>query len=42
VFPEGAVTIGDELIVFYGGADVVCCAASVHLDEFVEHLLRAS
>jgi len=42
VFPEGAVTIGDELIIFYGGADVVCCAASVHLDEFVNDLLRAS
>ena len=42
VFPEGAVVIGDELLVFYGGADVVCCAASVHLDEFVEHLLVAS
>ena len=39
VFPEGAVTIGDELIVFYGGADAVCCAASVRLDEFVNHLL---
>ena len=39
VFPEGAVTIGDELLVFYGGADVVCCAASVRLDEFVNHLL---
>ena len=39
VFPEGAVTIGDELLVFYGGADVVCCAASVRLDEFVNYLL---
>jgi len=42
VFPEGAVTIGDELLVFYGGADKVCCVASVHLDEFVDHLLEAS
>ncbi|MDY7079460.1 MAG: glycosidase, partial [Chloroflexota bacterium] len=40
VFPEGAVVIGDELFVFYGGADLVCCAASVHLDEFVDYLLR--
>ncbi|RLC67473.1 MAG: hypothetical protein DRI48_02190 [Chloroflexi bacterium] len=39
VFPEGAVVIGDDLIVFYGGADVVCCAASVRLNEFVNYLL---
>lgn len=39
VFPEGAVTIGDELVIFYGGADVVCCAASVRLDELVNYLL---
>jgi len=39
VFPEGAVTIGDELLVFYGGADVVCCAASVSLNELVNYLL---
>jgi len=39
VFPEGVVVIGDELIVFYGGADEVCCAASVRLDEFVNYLL---
>ncbi len=39
VFPEGAVVIGEKLLVFYGGADVVCCAASVRLDEFVDYLL---
>ena len=39
VFPEGAVVIGGKLLVFYGGADVVCCAASVRLDEFVDYLL---
>jgi len=38
VFPEGAVVIGDELVVFYGGADKVCCAASVRLDELVNYL----
>ncbi|MCK4449749.1 MAG: hypothetical protein KAX26_04070 [Anaerolineae bacterium] len=42
VFPEGAVTIGDELLVFYGGADEVCCAASVCLDELVNYLLMQS
>ena len=39
VFPEGAVVIGDELVVFYGGADVVCCAASIGLGELVNYLL---
>lgn len=39
VFPEGAVTIGDELIVFYGGADEVCCAATVNRDALVNYLL---
>ncbi len=39
VFPEGAVVIGENLFVFYGGADGVCCAASVRLDEFVDYLL---
>ena len=42
VFPEGAGTIGDELLVFYGGADEVCCAASVCLDELVNYLLMQS
>ena len=39
VFPEGATVIGDELLVFYGGADKVCCAASVRLDELINHLM---
>jgi predicted GH43/DUF377 family glycosyl hydrolase len=39
VFPEGAVVIDDELFVFYGGADKVCCAASVSLNKFVDYLL---
>lgn len=40
VFPEGAVRIGDELLVFYGGADRVCCAATVDLNELVNYLLE--
>ena len=39
VFPEGMVVIDNKLIVFYGGADKVCCAASVDLDEFIDDLL---
>ncbi len=38
VFPEGAAVIGDELIIFYGGADKVCCVASVRLDELINSL----
>ena len=40
VFPEGAVVIGDELLVFYGAADKVCCVASLCRDEFVNGLLN--
>ena len=39
VFPEGAVIIGDELVIFYGAADKVCCVASVRLDELINHLM---
>jgi len=40
VFPEGAVLIGDELIVFYGAADKYCCAASINIDELLNEMLR--
>lgn len=39
VFPEGAVVIDDELFVYYGGADKVCCVATAHLDELLGYLL---
>jgi len=39
VFPEGAAVIGGELVVFYGGADKVCCVASANLAELVNHLM---
>jgi predicted GH43/DUF377 family glycosyl hydrolase len=38
VFPEGAVIIKDELRVFYGGADKVCCVAGVPLKMLIEAL----
>lgn len=38
VFPEGAVVIKDELKVFYGGADRVCCVASVPMQLLIEAL----
>ena len=37
VFPEGAVVMDGELIVFYGAADKVCCVANISLSELVEH-----
>lgn len=40
VFPEGAVLIGDELVVFYGAADKYCCAASINIDDLLNELLR--
>ncbi len=42
VFPEGVAVVGEELLVFYGGADKVCCAASVNLGEFVDYLLQGA
>ena len=39
VFPEGIVRMDDELIIFYGAADKVCCAAKVGLNELVASLV---
>lgn len=39
IFPEAAIVIRDELIIFYGGADKVCCAVKVNLNSFLETLL---
>jgi len=33
------VVVGDELLVFYGGADKVCCLAKANLDLLLKHLL---
>jgi predicted GH43/DUF377 family glycosyl hydrolase len=38
VFPEGAVVVGDQLRVYYGGADRVCCLATVTLKILIESL----
>lgn len=35
VFPEGTAVVGDQLFVFYGAADKVCCVASARLDELI-------
>ncbi len=38
VFPVGAVVVKDELKVFYGGADRICCVASVPMKLLIEAL----
>lgn len=38
VFPCGNVVIGDELFVYYGGADRVCCVATCKLGDLLDHL----
>ena len=40
VFPNGAVVHQGELFVYYGGADRVCCTASVPFDAFLEELVN--
>jgi len=40
VFPQGMVVVGDELIVFYGGADKVVAVSKIHLNKFIESLLK--
>ncbi|MDO9574976.1 MAG: glycosidase, partial [bacterium] len=39
VFPEGAVVISNELLLFYGAADKVCCVARVLLKELINYLI---
>jgi predicted GH43/DUF377 family glycosyl hydrolase len=42
VFPDGAVVLDGMLLVYYGGADNVCCVASAPLDDFIEKLAKAT
>jgi predicted GH43/DUF377 family glycosyl hydrolase len=39
VFPCGAVIIGEELFVYYGGADSVICVATMKLAELMNSLI---
>lgn len=38
VYPCGAVCIKDQLVVYYGGADMVVCAAQANKNEFIHQL----
>ena len=42
VFPTGTVIIDNKLLLYYGGADRVCCVASANIDELIEHILKDS
>lgn len=42
VFPTGTVVIDKKLLLYYGGADRVCCVASASIDELVEYILKDS
>lgn len=39
VFPTGACILDDKLFVYYGGADKVCCVATVDLGALLEYLM---
>lgn len=38
VYPCGAVIVGDDLMVYYGGSDSVTCVATANLEEFISEL----
>lgn len=40
VFPTGLTTWDGKQMLYYRGADKVCCVASVDLDEFLEYILQ--
>ncbi|MGG6460457.1 MAG: glycosidase [Candidatus Eiseniibacteriota bacterium] len=42
VFPTGACILDGNLFVYYGGADKVCCLATIDLDSLLDYLLSAS
>ena len=40
VFPTGACVVDNELFVYYGGADKVCCLAKANIDALVDYILQ--
>ena len=40
VFPTGAVVIDRKILLYYGGADKVCCIASANLNELIEYIMK--
>ena len=39
MFPTGNVVFDDELYVYYGGADTVCCAATAPVRDLLDYVL---
>lgn len=42
VFPTGACVIDGKLLLYYGGADRVCCLATANLDSLVKYVLEGN
>jgi predicted GH43/DUF377 family glycosyl hydrolase len=42
VFPEGAVIRDGDMLIYYGGADRVCCVARAPVGEFLDELEKLS
>lgn len=42
IFPSGALVVGEELRIYYGGADTVCALATCHLPTMLAGLTRQS
>lgn len=40
VFPTGACIVDEEIFVYYGGADKVCCVATAKINELVDYLFQ--
>jgi beta-1,2-mannobiose phosphorylase / 1,2-beta-oligomannan phosphorylase len=40
VFPTGIVVMDRKLLLYYGGADKVCCVASANIDELIEFIMK--
>lgn len=40
VFPTGVCNIDDKLFIYYGGADKVCCLATVKVDDLVNYIFQ--
>lgn len=40
VFPNGNVVIGDDVFIYYGGADTVCAVATVPLEDLLAYVLQ--
>ena len=40
VFPTGIAVMDKKLLLYYGGADKVCCVASANIDELIEFIMK--